>query len=138
MGLVSFVTSRLRENAPGAVNGFEEECGVDERLLAERQRLARELHDSLLQGFFAVSMHLHAAVRQLPEDSLAKARLCDVVGLMDQTLDEGRRTVAGLRSRRPSGGSLGQALACVPKDLCLPASAEFRVVVSGKERTLAA
>jgi signal transduction histidine kinase len=137
MGLVSFVTTRLRDTAPGAPSGFEEECGLDDRLLAERQRVARELHDTLLQGFFAVSMHLHTAVGHLSEDSVAKAQLCEVLGLMDRTLDEGRRAVEGLRSQRQSGGSLGQALACVPKNLCLPAATEFRVVVYGTERALA-
>jgi signal transduction histidine kinase len=137
MGLVSFGATRLHEGAPAAVNGFGEDCGFDERLLAERTRVAQELHDTLLQGFFAVSMQLHTAVDQLPEDSPAKAQLREVLGLLDRTLDEGRRAVEGLRSPRPSGGSLGQALACVPKDLCLPAATEFRVVVCGRERALA-
>jgi signal transduction histidine kinase len=137
MGLVSFVTTRLRENAPGAVNGFGEECGLDDRVFAERRRVAQELHDTLLQGFFAVSMHLHTAVGQLSGDSPVRSQLGKVLGLMDRTLDEGRRAVEGLRARRPSGGSLGQALACVPKDLCLPACTEFRVVVCGTERALA-
>lgn len=138
MGLVSFVTTRLRENAPAAVNGFGEDPGRDDRLLVERTRVAQELHDTLLQGFFAVSMHLHTAVNQLPGDSPAKAQLGEVLALLDRTLDEGRRAVEGLRLPHPSGGSLGQALAGVPKDLCLPASTEFRVVVCGTERVLAA
>jgi signal transduction histidine kinase len=137
MGLVSFVTTRLRENAPAAVNLFEEERELDDRLLAERQRMAQELHDTLLQGFFAVSMHLHTAVGQLSEDSPVRPQLCEALGLMDRTLEEGRRAVVGLRSPRPCGGSLGQALACLPKDLCLPAATEFRVVVCGTERALA-
>jgi signal transduction histidine kinase len=137
MGLVSFVTTRLRENAPGGLNGFEEDRGLDERLLAERKRVARELHDTLLQGFFAVSMHLHTAVDQLPGDATAKSQLGEVLRLVDRTLDEGCRTVEGLRSPHRLGGSLGQALAGVPSDLCLPESTRFRVVVHGKERALA-
>ena len=137
MGLVSFVTTRLRENAPGAVNGVWEDRGVDDRVLAERKRVAEELHDTLLQGVFAVSMHLHTAVDQLPVDSPAKSRLGEVLLLVDRTLDEGRCAVEGLRSPRRPGGSLGQALAGVPDDLCLPASTRFRVVVYGKERQLA-
>jgi len=137
MGLVSFVTTRLRENAPGVVNGVREERGVDNRLLAERTRVAQELHDTLLQGFFAVSMHLHTAVNQLPGDCPARSQLGEVLRLVDRTLDEGRRTVEGLRLPRRPGGSLGEALAGVPGDLCLPASTGFRVVVRGKERNLA-
>jgi signal transduction histidine kinase len=137
MGFVSFVTTRLRENPPGAVNGFREDRGLDDLLLAERKRVAQELHDTLLQGFFAVSMHLHTAVNQLPGDSPAKPQLGEVLRLLDRTLDEGRRAVEGLRSPHRPGGSLGQALAGVPNDLCLPASTDFRVVVHGKERALA-
>lgn len=137
MGLVSFVTTRLRENAPAAVNGSGQDRGRDDLLLAERKRIAQELHDTLLQGFFAVSMRLQTALNQLPGDSPAKAQLGEVLGLMNSTLDEGRLAVEGLRLPHPSGGSLCQALAGVPKDLCLPASTEFRVVVCGTERVLA-
>src|SRR6202040_4273673 len=38
----------------------------NEERLAERTRIAQDLHDTLLQGFFAVSMQLHAAVESLP------------------------------------------------------------------------
>jgi signal transduction histidine kinase len=137
MGLVSFVTTRLRENAPGAINGVGEDRSLDDRLLAERKRVAQELHDTLLQGFFAVSMHLHTAVDQLPRDSPAKSQLGEVLRLVERTLDEGRCAVDGLRSPRRLGGSLGQALADVPNDLCLPASTGLRVAVYGKERQLA-
>ena len=124
MGLVSFVTTRLRENASGAIDGFDDR-GPGDRVLAERKRVAQELHDTLLQGFFAVSMRLHTAVNQLSGDSSAKAKLSEILGLMDRTLDEGRRAVEGLRSPHPSGGSLGQALAGVPKDLCQNAQTIF-------------
>jgi signal transduction histidine kinase len=136
MGLVSFVTAWWRKNAPGAVNGSGAHRGLDDRLLEERKRIAQELHDTLLQGFFAAAMHLHA-VDRLSGDSPAKPRLAEVLQLVDRTLDEGRRAVEGLQSPRRPGGSLGEALAGVPNDLCLPASTEFRVVVRGKERALA-
>jgi signal transduction histidine kinase len=136
MGLVSFVTTRLRDNAAGAASGFEEDCGLDDRLLAERKRVAQDLHDNLLQGFFAVSMHLHKAVAQLPGDSPVRSQLGEVLGLVERSLDEGRRALEGLRSPRPASGSLGQALAGIPKDLCLQTSTEFRVVVCGNERAL--
>src|SRR5258707_13812033 len=42
--------------------------------LAERTRIAQELHDTLLQGLFALSMQLHSAVDQLPADLIAKPR----------------------------------------------------------------
>jgi signal transduction histidine kinase len=104
-------------------------------LLAERTRIAQELHDTLLQGFFAVSMQLHAAADGLPEDSVAKVRFSSALDAMDRVLEDGRRTVQGLRSPQEHS-SLGQALAGVPNDLCLPEGVTFRVVVIGREREL--
>jgi signal transduction histidine kinase len=137
MGLISFVTTRLRENAPGSVTGLGEDCALQCQLLAERTRIAQELHDTLLQGFFAVSMHLHTTVDLLPADSPARSQLSEVLRLVDRTVDEGRRAVQGLRLPHLPGGSLGEALARVPNELHLPTLAGFRVVVHGKERKLA-
>src|SRR4029077_16605326 len=43
-----------------------------EERLAERTRIAQELHDTLLQGFLSASMQLHVADDRLPENSEAK------------------------------------------------------------------
>jgi signal transduction histidine kinase len=98
-------------------------------------RIAQELHDTLLQGFFAVSMQLHTAVDDLPADFRATPRFKEIVRLMDQVLEQGRFAVQGLRSPEHSR-SLGQALAGVPKELGLPSSVGFRVVVEGRHRQL--
>src|SRR5208282_4167780 len=69
-----------------------------EERIAERRRIARELHDTVLQGFFAASMQLHAAVDHLSDDCAAvKPRLSDVLHLLDGVLERGRSTVQGLR-----------------------------------------
>jgi signal transduction histidine kinase len=110
-----------------------------EELFAERTRIARELHDTLLQGFFAVSMHLHAAVDQLPADSAAvKPRFTDVLQLLDRVLEQGRCAVQKLRSPNGHLLPLGQALAAVPNDWGLPSAVGFRVVVEGRQRELKA
>jgi signal transduction histidine kinase len=110
---------------------------IQERL-AERQRIAQELHDTLLQGFFAVSMQLHAAMDFLPVDCPANARFSTGLEAMERVLDEGRRAVQGLRSSNEDFTSLGQALAAVPNDLGLPSAVGFRVVVEGRQRELRA
>jgi signal transduction histidine kinase len=108
---------------------------VEERL-AERKRIAQELHDTLLQGFFAVSMQIHAAVDHLPADCAAKARFSDVLQLLDRVLAQGRCAVQGLRSPNERIASLGEAFAGVPSDLGIPSADGFRVVVHGREREL--
>jgi signal transduction histidine kinase len=137
MGLVSFVSTWLRENAPVTVNGFGENRGLNGCILEERKPVAQEPHDTVLPGLFAASMHLHVDVDQVSGECPAKSQLGEVLQLVDPTLHEGRRAVAGLRSTHRPGGSIGEALAGVPSDLCLPASTEFRVVVHGRERALA-
>jgi len=104
--------------------------------LAERTFIAQELHDTLLQGFFAVSMQLRVAVEHLPKDSAAMGRFDSALQTMDRVLEEGRRAVQGLRSPREYSHTLGQDLAGVPNDMGLPSTVGFRVVVGGEQREL--
>jgi signal transduction histidine kinase len=106
--------------------------------LAERKRIAQELHDTLLQGFFGVSMQLHTTVDDLSPDSSDKKRLIDALKLLDRVLEQGRAAVEGLRSPTEHIASLGDAFAGVRTDLGLPSAIGFRVVVHGKERGLRA
>jgi signal transduction histidine kinase len=103
---------------------------------AERTRIAQELHDTLLQGFYSVSMQLHTAVDQLPGDSSHRSRFGNIVKLMERVLDQGRLAVQGLRAPAEDGHSLGQAIAAVPEELALSPNVEFQVVVEGRQREL--
>jgi ligand-binding sensor domain-containing protein/signal transduction histidine kinase len=111
-----------------------------EERLAERTRIAQELHDTLLQGFLSASMQLDVAVDRLPADSPAKPPLTRVLQLMAQVIEEGRNAVRGLRSS--TGGAAGaddleQALSRVPQELALQEQpAGFRVIVEGRARPL--
>src|SRR6185295_13914221 len=73
-----------------------------EERLAERTRIAQELHDTLLQGFLSASMQLDVAVDQLPAESPARPMLSHILRLMRQVIDEGRNAVQGLRSSNRS------------------------------------
>jgi len=109
-----------------------------ERCHAERTRIAQELHDTLLQGFFALSLQLHAAIDQLPADLVAKPRFVALGKLMGRVLEEGRFAVQGLRSPQEHVLSLAQALAAVPDELGLDPAVGFQVAVDGKPRELRA
>jgi signal transduction histidine kinase len=106
--------------------------------LEERTRIAQELHDTLLQGFFAVSLRLRSAADLLPADSAVKKQFSSALHQMDSVLEEGRRAIQGLRSPQELYPSLGHALAGVPTDLGLLSPAGFRVVVEGRKRELKA
>src|SRR5262249_10040834 len=103
-----------------------------EERLAERTRIARELHDTLLQGFVSASMQLHVAVDQLPESSPARTRLARVLELMRQVIEEGRNAVKGLRVSGSAGGDLEHAFAAIPEELGLGTTdTTYRVTSDG-------
>lgn len=104
--------------------------------LADRTRIAQELHDTLLQGFFAAHMQLQVAVGELPPDSPAKQRFSGLVQLMSRVLQQGRLAIQGLRSPHEDVTSLGQAIASIPGELGLEPGVQFRVVVQGSQRQL--
>jgi len=107
-----------------------------EERLAERTRIAQELHDTLLQGFLSASMQLHVAVDRLPPDSAAKSSLARVLQLMGQVIEEGRNAVQGLRSTGSGSFNLEQAFARVQDEVALREDVGFRVIVQGLPRPL--
>ena len=111
-----------------------------EERLAERTRIAQELHDTLLQGFLSASMQVHVAADSLPADSQAKPTLTRALQLMGQVIEEGRNAVRGLRSSASLSLDLEIAFARVLQELVPPGKAQeaigFRIVVQGQQRPL--
>lgn len=75
-------------------------------VLAERSRIARELHDTLIQGFSGVTMQMQALASRLKQ-SPEQATLTGIIQDAGGCLSEARRSVAGLRN--PQGGDSGLA-----------------------------
>jgi ligand-binding sensor domain-containing protein/signal transduction histidine kinase len=107
-----------------------------EERLAERTRIAQELHDTLLQGFLSASMQLHVAEDRLPEASPAKPLVRRVLELMKDVIEEGRNAVRGLRSQGNTPGDLDQAFSRVPEELGSGEAVNFQVIVEGQPRPL--
>jgi signal transduction histidine kinase len=107
-----------------------------EERIGERTRIARELHDTLLQGVISISMQLHVAIDQLPEGSQAGPLFDRVLRLTGQVIDEGRNTVRGFRSIDRKSEDLEGAFSRVPQDLDVKEEIDFRVVVEGRPRPL--
>lgn len=82
---------------------------VQERLLAERQRLARELHDSVSQQLFAASMLLSALTEQ-QQDELAQKQLGQVEKIVQQAQLEMRALLLHLRPVALRNKSLAEGL----------------------------
>ena len=120
---------RLRRLTRQIIVRFEER-------LAERTRIAQDLHDTLLQGFLSASMQLHVAVDQVPADSPEKARLRGVLDLMSRVIDEGRNAVRGLRAPEGDSGDLEESFSRIRQELGIQDETLFRVVGEGPPRAL--
>jgi ligand-binding sensor domain-containing protein len=105
-----------------------------EERLAERTRIAQELHDTLLQGVLSASMQLNVANDHLSSESPAKPLVRRVLELMGQVIEEGRRALQGLRVSRDGVLELDRAFSRVPEELALEASVDFHVIVEGQAR----
>jgi signal transduction histidine kinase/ligand-binding sensor domain-containing protein len=107
-----------------------------EERLAERTRIAQELHDTLLQGFLSASMQLHVADDQLAAESPAKPFVGRVLKLMGRVIDEGRNAVRGLRSPDARSENLEQAFSGLQQELGFARGSSFRVFAEGEARAL--
>ncbi|WP_030338069.1 sensor histidine kinase [Streptomyces sp. NRRL S-1022] len=93
-------------------------------VLAERDRLAREIHDTLAQGLSSIQLLLRAAERALPHTPRNAARYVDQArqAAVDN-LAEARRFVAALTPPTLEGTTLADAL----ERLCATTSARHRL-----------
>lgn len=93
-------------------------------VLAERERLAREIHDTLAQGFSSIQLLLRAAERSLPGRPDAAARHVEAArqAAVDN-LAEARRFVAALTPPALDGTTLADAL----ERLCATTGARHRL-----------
>jgi len=73
-------------------------------LLEERERIAMDLHDTVIQQLFAIGLSMEATTRQIAEDG-AKARLRSAVDDIDATIKRIRTTIFALRA--PDVGAAG-------------------------------
>ncbi|WP_330241408.1 sensor histidine kinase [Streptomyces sp. NBC_00525] len=78
--------------------------------LAERERLAREIHDTLAQGLSSIQLLLRAAERALPDDAPAAAHVHRAREAAQDNLAEARRFVRALTPPDLENGSLAAAL----------------------------
>ena len=75
-------------------------------ILTERNRIARELHDTLIQGLSGITMEMQALAGRM-KSTEERSMLEDIIGDAGTCLRETRRSVAGLRS---GGSNLAAAI----------------------------
>ena len=103
-------------------------------MMEERARVAREIHDTLLQGFAGVTLMVDAAAREVRDPAQAAA-LQHVVDLAEKTLREARQAVWDLRA--PSEESdLMTAMRAEADDAVKEAGLGLHFVVDGPPRPI--
>jgi signal transduction histidine kinase len=105
--------------------------------LAERTRIAQELHDTLLQGFTGVTAQLYAVRRLLasrPAD--AAETLSSALAMADAALRDARYAVWEMRSPELNERDLPDALAAAAQDALAATSTSLQLMVRGDRRPL--
>ncbi len=104
--------------------------------LQERERIARELHDTFLQGFQGLMLRFQAVLKTLPEDAPARAMIEKALERADDVLLEGRRLVQDLRAEGSTGNDLPDHLVRCGEDLTQSYPIAFSVSVIGTPQAI--
>jgi signal transduction histidine kinase len=112
-----------------------------EARVSERTRIARELHDTLLQSFQGLLLSFQSVLRVLPErPQEARQRLESALDQAAAAITEGRDAVQGLRSSASETNDLANGIIAVGKELTgdapAPDSPAIAVEVEGGPRQL--
>ena len=104
--------------------------------LAERTRIARELHDTLLQGFQGLILHFHSVMKHLEDPERTRQVMKEALEAADQVLLEGRERVRDLRSEGSAPNQLEQELASYSEELVKGHPIEFKLTIVGSPQPL--
>ncbi len=110
--------------------------GRMEERLEERERIARNLHDTLLQSVQGLILKFHAVSKQIPPDLPAYEVLEKTLDHADQVLAEGRDSIRNLRIHSASLSDLPAAFRSVAEETSEGREATFKTVVEGRVRDL--
>lgn len=107
-----------------------------EARLFERERIAQELHDTVLQGLLSASLQLAVANNEISPGTTAKPLVERVSRLLRQMIDEGRNAVRGLRTEHSVRDDLEYLFSQMPHDLAADESIDYQLIVEGTPRSL--
>jgi signal transduction histidine kinase len=132
--LVVFLIARhrLRQQAVARMKSEAEFAAV----WNERNRMAREMHDTLAQGLSAISMQLEVVKRQLPPEAKAREPLEVARRLARANMTEARNAIWNVRSQVLETGDLATALGDILRNLTEGTETRGGLRVRGKLRRL--
>jgi signal transduction histidine kinase/ligand-binding sensor domain-containing protein len=112
-----------------------------EARVSERTRIARDLHDTLLQSFQGLMLHFQTGIDLLPgRPAEARKTLETAIDRADQAIAEGRDAVQGLRASTVETNDLASAIRTLGEELRAEgtnqSSALFEMEVEGTPQNL--
>ena len=112
-----------------------------EARIGERTRIARDLHDTLLQSFQALLLRFQAVVNLLPQRPAGAHRLLeDALDRASEAITEGRDAIGDLRASTVGKNDLAVATKTIAEELARTqdnqVSTPFQVLVEGTPREL--
>jgi signal transduction histidine kinase len=114
-----------------------------EARVGERTRIARELHDTLLQSFQGLMLRFQSVDEMLPERPIdAKKALEGALDRADEAISEGRDAITDIRTSTLASRDLAKAITALMTNLSEELAAgngrsvTFRVLVEGAPRAV--
>jgi signal transduction histidine kinase/ligand-binding sensor domain-containing protein len=129
--LLAWVAISLRVRYVSAAIRIRAEERADERI-----RIARELHDTLLQGVQGMLLTFHVAAQKVPADHESKPALERALTTADHIIVEGRNRVNRLRSENLTDAELKSLIEGVAESLRSIEAIEFALERKGGSDTL--
>jgi two-component system sensor histidine kinase DevS len=106
-------------------------------LVDDRERIARDLHDTVIQRLFAVGLSLQAALTRAANDDPSRDRIQLAIDEIDMTIRDIRSSIFALHTRRPLGVSLRDELLSITSEAARALGFEPSVAFDGPVDTLA-
>lgn len=104
--------------------------------VSERERIARELHDTLLQGVQGLILRFHVNLGQLPSDHPGRKAMDDDLTLADNVLKDSRARVLALRASGQPSMSLSFELEEAAGQLAQNYESDWELHVEGEVRPI--
>jgi two-component system NarL family sensor kinase len=106
------------------------ERSIEHARADERSRIARDVHDTLAQGFTAVALHIEAGLSRLEPRDEARPALRRALEVAREGLDEARRSIRGLRASTAENRPLAEALGALSRQFTADTGVRIRLEIS--------
>jgi len=107
-----------------------------EERVAERTRIARELHDTLLQGFQGITLRMQGVAKNMPVQAPVRKMMEEVLDRADEVLREARQRVRNLRRRTTDENELPDRLTKCGQELAKDHAVTVTLAIVGEPKVL--